>query len=296
MARTVQDCATLLEVIAGTDRIDDRQPYNWPQGHVKFGQELKKYLDNSKTPLKGIKVGILVEGFPGTLTDPNVAAASKSAVSKLAELGADVNWVSIPLYKYSGVIWMVGMSMGCMTQNLLSNPSGRKQLLFSDRAALVGTLSQEAFDALGFGGQNVYLRELFLQERFGSPLHARCTNLRRKLSDEYDRTLKDVDVPVMSTCIFPPRKIEKEGGKSLRPLKMPRRTIGIPYNTAPFSSSDHPALTLPASFVPAKDDKSVWLPTGLRIVGRKFADLTVLKVAGCWEKANDWKAMKYGGE
>ena len=88
MARTVQDCATLLEVIAGTDRIDDRKPYNWPQGHVKFGQELKKYLDNSKTPLKGIKVGILVEGFPGTLTDPNVAAASKSAVSKLAELGA----------------------------------------------------------------------------------------------------------------------------------------------------------------------------------------------------------------
>ena len=120
--------------------------------------------------------------------------------------------------------------------------------------------------------------------------------MRRKLSDEYDRTLKDVDVLVMSTCIFPPRKIEKEGGKSLRPLKMLRRTIEIPYNTAPFSSSDHPALTLPASFVPAKDDKSVWLPTGLQIVGRKFECLTVLKVAGCLEKVNDWKAMKYGGE
>ena len=235
MARTVQDCATLLEVIAGTDGVDDRQPYNWPQGHVKFGQDLKKYLDNSspKTPLKGIKVGILVEGFPGTLTDPNVAAASKSAVSKLAELGADVNWVSIPLYKYSGVIWMVGMSMGCMTQNLLSNPSGRKQLLFSDRAALVGTLFQEAFDALGLGGQNVYLCGLFLQERFGSPLHARGTNLRRTLSDEYDQALKDADVLVMATCIFPPGKIEKEGGKTLGPLKMQSRTIGIPYNTAP---------------------------------------------------------------
>jgi amidase len=66
---------------------------------LKFRKELRKYLDNSssKTPHKGIKVGILVEGFPGTLTDPNVATASKAAVSKLAELGAEVHWVSIPL-------------------------------------------------------------------------------------------------------------------------------------------------------------------------------------------------------
>jgi amidase len=96
--------------------------------------------------------------------------------------------------------------------------------------------------------------------------------LRRKLSDEYDRALKDVDVLVIPTCIFPPGKIEKEGGKTLGPLKMLSRTIGIPHNTAPFSSLGHPPLTLPVGFVPAKDDKSVWLPTGLQIVGRKFED------------------------
>ena len=114
MARTVQDCATLLEVIAGNDGIDDRQPYNWPQGHVKFGEELKKFLDSPTTPeipLKGIKVGILVEGFPSAMTDPNVAAASRSAISKLAALGAEVKEISIPFYKDSGLVWMVGMAM-----------------------------------------------------------------------------------------------------------------------------------------------------------------------------------------
>lgn len=100
----------------------------------------------------------------------------------------------------------------------------------------------------------------------------------------------------MPTCICPPGKIESEGGKSLGPLKMLSRTIGIPYNTAPFSSSGHPALNLPVGFVPAKDDKNVWLPTGLQIVGRKFEDLTVLKVAGSWEKTNDWKTIRYGGD
>jgi amidase len=45
MARTGQDCATVLEVIAGNDGMDDRQPYSWPQGHVKFGGKLKKFLE-----------------------------------------------------------------------------------------------------------------------------------------------------------------------------------------------------------------------------------------------------------
>jgi amidase len=176
-------------------------------------------------------------------------------------------------------------------------PLRQKAASLPDRCGLSGaTLTQETFDALGSGAQNVYLRGLFLQERFGSPLHARCTNLRRKLNDEYDNAFKDVDLLVTPTCIFPPGKIEPQGGASLGPLKMLSRTIGIPYNTAPFSSSGHPALNLPVGFVPAQDDKNVWLPTGLQIVGRKFEDLMVLKAAGSWEKVNNWKTMRYGGD
>jgi Asp-tRNA(Asn)/Glu-tRNA(Gln) amidotransferase A subunit family amidase len=79
---------------------------------VKFRGELKKFLHSpSETPLKGIKVGILVEGFPSEMMDSNVAAASRSAISKLAELGAEVKEISIPFYKDSGLIWMVGMAM-----------------------------------------------------------------------------------------------------------------------------------------------------------------------------------------
>lgn len=100
----------------------------------------------------------------------------------------------------------------------------------------------------------------------------------------------------MPTVIFPAGKIEPDGGQSLGPLKMLSRTIGIPYNTAPFSSSGHPALNLPVGFVPAQDDKTVWLPTGLQIVGRKFDDLTVLKVASCWERAHGWKTMRFGAD
>ncbi|KAE8446989.1 hypothetical protein EG329_011471 [Mollisiaceae sp. DMI_Dod_QoI] len=297
MARTVQDCATLLEVIAGNDGIDDRQPHDWIHGHVKFGEEIKKWVErDTDLPLKGIKVGILKEGFEDPMTDPNVAIASRTAVSKLTELGAEIKEITIPLHRDSGMIWMVSLPMAGTTQGLLANPTGRRQLLFPDRAEKIGArLSQEAFDAMGPGGQNVYLRGLFLQQRFGSPLHARCTNLLRKLNDEYERAFRDVDVLVMPTIIFPPTKIEEKGGRTLGPLKMLSRTIGATYNTATFDSTGHPALSLPVGFVPARDDREVWLPTGLQVVGRKWEDLMCLKVAASWEGANDWKKMKYGG-
>lgn len=98
----------------------------------------------------------------------------------------------------------------------------------------------------------------------------------------------------MPTIVFPPVKIEKDGGRTLGPLKMLSRTIGATYNTATFNSTGHPGLSLPVGFVPAQDDGKVLLPTGLQILGRKFEDLTCLKVAASWEERNDWKTLKYG--
>lgn len=295
MTKTVQDCATLLEVIAGSDGIDDRQPSTWKHGDVKFGEEVRKHVqEGGALSLKGMKVGVLKEGFEDPMTDPHVAAASRSAIAQLATLGAEVKEISIPLHRDSGMIWMVALPMAGTVQGLLANPSGRKQLLFPGRSQEVGKLlSQNAFNALGPAGQNIYLRGLFLEERFGSPLHARCTNLLRKLNDEYERAFRDVDVLVMPTIIFPPVKIEPKGGRTLGPLKMLSRTIGATYNTATFNSSGHPGLSLPVGFVSAQDDENVLLPTGLQIVGRKFEDLTCLKVAASWEKAYDWKSLKF---
>lgn len=296
MAKTVQDCATLLEVIAGADGIDDRQPYNWAPGSVKFGEEITAHLSKTDDlPLKGVTIGVLKEGFEEPLTDPNIVAASRAAIASFRSLGAEVKEISIPLHLESSVLWMVSLPMAATTQGLLGNPAGRKQLLFPDRATAVGPkLSQEAFDALGPGGQNIYLRGLFLKERFGAPLHARCTNLLRKLSDAYNHALTDVHVLVMPTVVIPACKIVPEGGKTLGVLGMLKRTMGVVHNTAAFNSTGHPGLNLPVGFVPAREDKDVWLPTGLQIVGKKFGDLDVLKVAASWEKKWNWKELKYG--
>lgn len=295
MCANVEDCALLLEVIAGADGIDDRQPYDHAHGSIKYSEEIKKHLAITDKPLSGMKIGVLKEGFEDPLQDSNVEKTCRAAIAKFVDLGAEVREVSIPLHKESGMIWMVALPMAGTTQGLLGNPSGRKQLLFSDRAEKIGhQLTQAAFDALGPGGQNIYLRGLFLREKYGARLHARCTNLLRKSSDAYDQALSEVDVLVTPTVIFPAVKIRLEGnaGKELGVLQMLSRTISATYNSCIFNSTGHPALNLPIGFVPAQDDEKVMLPTGLQIVGKKFDELTCLKIAGSWEAKTNWKTFK----
>lgn len=52
--------------------------------------------------------------------------------------------------------------------------------------------------------------------------------------------------------------------------------------TYPFNLTHNPAATVPAGF--SKEG----LPVGLQIVGRRFADLTVLQAAAAFEKARPW--------
>lgn len=54
-------------------------------------------------------------------------------------------------------------------------------------------------------------------------------------------------------------------------------------------ASGHPALSIPVGFSPALEDPSVLLPVGLQLVGRKFEDSLLLKVAASWEDRYDWR-------
>lgn len=63
------------------------------------------------------------------------------------------------------------------------------------------------------------------------------------------------------------------------------------YYTYKKIGTGHPSLSLPCGFVPAVDNPSIKLPTGIMLVGRMYDDVTVLKMAAAWEKAFDWKKM-----
>jgi aspartyl-tRNA(Asn)/glutamyl-tRNA(Gln) amidotransferase subunit A len=56
--------------------------------------------------------------------------------------------------------------------------------------------------------------------------------------------------------------------------------------TYPFAITGQPAISVPAGFT------AEGLPVGLQIVGRRFADATVLRVAAAFEAARPWAGRR----
>ncbi|KAI0904550.1 putative amidase [Ustulina deusta] len=293
MAKTVRDCALLLEAIAGPDGWDDRQPPIELGGYeVNYVGDIDGVTQLPKnTMLDGVKVGILLEGFQIPGHDENVVACVRSAATKLSELGATVSSVSVPAHLEATVAWMVSVPVLSPRGALLGERHGRKQLHFSDRCDLVGDkLTQAQFDALGPGASYIYLAYLWAQERYGPKLHAKCMNLLKAVGDAYDLALKDVDVLITPTLTNPPTRLPEDGYRG-GPLKLMQMSTGLLANTSPLNCTGHPALSLPVGFSPASEDPSVKLPVGMQIIGRKFRDIDCLKVAAAWERAFDWKTL-----
>ena len=186
MARTVRDCALLLDAIAGPDGIDDRQPPFLPSAYMEYTKHLDDFASgaaDAAKPLQGVKVGVLKEGFSIPNMDKSIAGLCSAAVEKLKDLGATVTDVSIPSHTSAVSVWACSLPIAGGRQGSLSDMTGRKQLFMTDRIAKAGReLSQQAWEASGPGAQNQYLRYLFVEEKYGAVLHAKVSNLLRKIN------------------------------------------------------------------------------------------------------------------
>ncbi|KAL1604134.1 hypothetical protein SLS60_005727 [Paraconiothyrium brasiliense] len=296
MTRSVRDNAALLEAIAGPDGFDDRQPYTMIPETLKYTKHLDEFLaasKNSSKPLESFKIGVLKEGFEMSLLDPSVDKAVRSAIDDLKSLGAEVTEVSIPEHKKICGAWTCVQALAGSRDGLLGDQTGRKGLQMTDRAqSYEPSLSQERFDSLGAGAKNLYMKHLYVMEKYGVLVHAKATNVIRRQCRAYDAVLGSLDALVMPTIPFPAPRIFLED-ETASPLQRLLRVAGTVLNTAPFNATGHPALTLPVGFVSAQDNAKIKLPTGLQIVGKHFGESTCLKIAAAWERSKEWKKFDY---
>jgi amidase len=299
MARNVRDAALMLEAIAGPDGIDDRQPYTLSSDTLRFSSSLDAYfLHQPPTkPLQGLRVGVLKEGFEIARLESSVAAAVKSAIADLEKLGAEVKDVSVPAHNAVLNAWSTVLPLSGGREAFFGCGTGRKGLHISDKySGPHPTISQDQFDAFGAGAQNLIMRYLYVDDKYGGKLHARAANAVRKARDAYDAALREADVLVMPTLPFPATKNLPPPGQEGSPGVLERLTYmaGTVSNTAPFDSTGHPALSVPVGWVPSPQDKSVRLPTGMQVVGRQFEDEVCLRVGMAWEKSKEWKGLEFG--
>src|SRR5439155_5366548 len=84
-ARTVNDCALMLEVISGHD----------PQDATSLPDPVPSYSGIPAGDLKGLRIGVPDEYFVSGM-EPGVEASVRKALDTLVELGATVDTVSLP--------------------------------------------------------------------------------------------------------------------------------------------------------------------------------------------------------
>ena len=271
MARDVADVALTLDVIAGKDPLDPRQ------GEVP----VQAYSESLGRSIEGLRIGAVTEGFGVELSEPDVDAAVRRGLEVFGELGAQVSEVSIPAHSDAGgVAW--GLIVEGSMASLQSNGTGHhwEGLYSVGLAEALGESRRSRPEHVPPAAKLLVLIGAYMAERYHGRPYAMAQNLRRPLRASYDAALDQVDVLAMPTTPMKAHRYEPDLGVE----GLISHGFSMGENTAPFDMTGHPAISIPCG-------KSEGLPVGLMLIGKRFDDAALLKVAHAFEQQVDWETL-----
>jgi amidase len=273
MARTVEDIAKLLTVIAGPDGLDPRQAVT----DGDLWNRDRDYLEAVRTApdsLIGLRIGVLKEATGEGVVAPEVDEAFTRTLQRLTAVGAILEEVSVPAHAALGSVAFAGFVEG-MAALLNSGGNGyhwRGQYAPEFSTALTAGLDERA-DQLSPQVQVAVILGEWLRQHYRGEVYARAQNDRRLLRDSYSTAFDSVDLLVMPTVPTLPHRLDDELDLSARVL----RGWGVLANTSPTDMTGHPAITLPI-------DTADGLPCGTMLVGPHGSEEELLSVAATIEK------------
>jgi aspartyl-tRNA(Asn)/glutamyl-tRNA(Gln) amidotransferase subunit A len=290
LARTAEDAALLLEVIAGHDARDS----------TSLDQTVPRYRSVLQQPLTGLKLGVVEEHF-GEGLDAEVESAVRESIRVYQELGAKITPVSLPHSEYAIATYYViapceassnlarydGVHYGYRTdENILHatlkqqraklSAAGNEQALNDLDSPLVRMYRQTR--AEGFGAEvkrRIMLGTYALSAGYYEAYYLKALKARRLIRQDYDEAFRDVDLvigPVTPTPAFP------RGSKIDDPLAM---YLGDLY-TVSANLAGVPAISVPCGF------SNAGLPIGLQLQGPPLSEDRLLQAAHWFQKETAW--------
>ena len=272
MTRTVADAALLLEVLAGPDGLDPRQANVDPPD--------KDYTAALTGDCRNLNVVIVKEGFgwPGASED-DVDEAVRKAAQVLADLGAKVREVSIPMHRDGIHLWNAIALEGATAQMVRGdalgwNYKGHHVLSIRD---FYGRARRARANDYPTTVKVVTLLGQYMSDRYNGHYYSKAQNLGRSLRAAYDAALSQADLLLMPT--LPMKAMPLPPADCDLPTYF-RTALGMLQNTSPFDITGHPAITVPCG-------ESDGLPIGLMLVGRHLDEKTVLRAAHAYERSGE---------
>lgn len=285
IARNVRDIASCLDAISGRDDFDDKTLGAPLHGSTQYNKRLQ-------ASVKGMKIGILTEGFEHRLVDANVKAIVVAAVQSFTSLGATVQELSLPLHLEGPAVWTIQQRIAG-TLGMMGYAHGRRGLFSSKYEAARQPWTNETFRRLFPSTKNTIINGLSLMQNYPG-LYVKTMNIAQQMRDAYEKLFEEYDLIVMPTTPFvAPANVDWKRGDP--PMEALKPSMGITTNTAIFDVTGHPAMSLPVGFAPAKEDANIMLPVGLQLVAGLWQEQKILNAGYAWESANNWKyTSSYG--
>jgi aspartyl-tRNA(Asn)/glutamyl-tRNA(Gln) amidotransferase subunit A len=260
-AKNVKDAATVLQVIAGKDRMDA----------TSSDRPVEDYVGGLTKPVEGLRIGVPEEYF-GEGLDPEIRAAIEGAIAGLKTAGCVVKPVSLPHTKYAIPTYYV-----IATAEASSNLSRFDGVRFGLRVEGAKTLSamfKKTRDA-GFGAEvkrRILLGTYALSAGYYDAYYRKAQQVRTLLTRDFLAAFAEVDVLVAPVTPTPAFKL---GEKTDDPVKMYLEDI---YSVAASLAG------ICGVSVPCGETRD-GLPIGVQVMGRHFDEATMLRVAQAVETA-----------
>ena len=272
MTQNVADNALLLEVIAGKDGLDPRQ----------YSPQVDHYTSALGRGVRGLKIGVVQEGFGRPESESDVDTKVRTAADKLRDLGADVEDISIPMHNEGAAIWTPIALEGLTNQMMKGNGfgTGWKGLYSTsllDHHSNWPNRADELSDTLKIC---MFVGEYFLRHYRGH-YYAKAQNLGRKLKETYNDSLSQYDLFLMPTL---PMKATPLPPPDASLALYCQRAFEMLANTSPFDVTGHPAMSVPCGM-------SEGLPVGMMLISRHYGESTIYQAAHAFEQLGDWKQM-----
>lgn len=252
MARTVEDCAAILSVIAGYDEKDS----------TSAQVAVPDYLSNLKACVKGKKVGVPKEYFTKGLDD-SVQHSVNNSIEILRKNGAEIVELSMPNTKYAVATYYI-ISAAEASSNLSRYDGVRYGARLGEEKGLLN-MYEETRGRL-FGEEvkrRIVLGTFVLSSGYYDAYYAKAQKVRRLFANDFKEAFSKVDFIISPTTPTPSFKV---GEKNSDPLSMYLNDIyTISANLAGICG-----ISLPCGF----DNKS--LPIGVQLMGKAFDEQVIL--------------------
>ncbi|MFC4240927.1 Asp-tRNA(Asn)/Glu-tRNA(Gln) amidotransferase subunit GatA [Marinobacter oulmenensis] len=263
MARTAEDNALMLNVMAGFD----------PRDSTSIDREVPDYTATLDQSLKGMKIGLPREYFSDQLS-PAMAEQVRNAISEYEKQGAIVQEVSLPNAKLAIAAYYV-IAPAEASANLSRFDGVRYGYRCEDPKDLMDMYTRTR--AEGFGNEvkrRILVGTYALSHGYYDAYYLQAQKVRRLIQQDFINAFKDVDVlmsPVTPSPAF------AQGEKTTDPVAMYLEDVF----TIAINLAGLPAMSVPAGFVDG-------LPVGLQIIGDHFSEARLLNAAHQFQQATDW--------